>query len=260
MKAAVESGDAKELAEMIRQDPGFNVNIAADASGFTLLHYACLGDSCSAVIPLLLAHPDMDVNVKDRSGYTPFSYACGGRPSCVREMLKDSRAKVNESSKIGLTPLHRAARYGSVDVIKWWIASGREIDLGKPGDVDRTDAIGRAKKEGKSEVVTLLERFKSDAAKTRIEVKKELGINGQYSSIIPSYSCSYSRPLSFSVHGLLHFLTRHFFTFNVIVKNLFFLFSSLLSLNIRFPCVHPTKAHHGAVPRLCWWRTRRHRR
>jgi len=38
-----------------------------------------------------------------------------------------------------------------------------------------------AKKYGKTEVVTLLERFKSDAAKTRSEVRKELGINGQYS-------------------------------------------------------------------------------
>ena len=27
MLAAVESGDAKELAELIRQDPGFDVNI-----------------------------------------------------------------------------------------------------------------------------------------------------------------------------------------------------------------------------------------
>jgi len=150
--------------------------------GSTLLHYACEGNSRSAVIPLLLAHPDIDVNVKDRSGYTPFSYACGGRPSCVREMLKDSRAKVNEPAKIGLTPLHRAARYGSLDVIKWWIASGREMDLGEPGDVDKTDAIGKAKIMGNTEVVTLLERFKSDAAKTRGEVRLELGINGQYYS------------------------------------------------------------------------------
>ena len=47
----------------------------------------------------------------------------------------------------------------------------------KPGN--KTDAIGVAKKEGKAEIVTLLERFKGDAAKTRSEVKKELGINGQ---------------------------------------------------------------------------------
>ena len=112
------------------------------------MHYACREDSGSALIPLFLAHPDIDVNVKDRRGRTPFYFACGGRPSCVREMLKDSRAKVNEPAKIGLTPLHRAARYGSLDVIKWWIASGREMDLGEPGDVDKTDAIGVAKKDG----------------------------------------------------------------------------------------------------------------
>jgi len=182
MKAAVESGDAKKVAELIRQDPGFNVNMAVDEVWNALLHYACLGDSCSAVIPLLLAHPDIDVNVKDRRGRTPFYFACGGRPSCVREMLKDSRVKVNEPAKIGLTPLHRAARYGSLDVIKWWIASGREMDLGEPGDVDKTDAIGKAKIMGNTEVVTLLERFKSDAAKTRGEVRLELGINGQYYS------------------------------------------------------------------------------
>jgi len=77
------------------------------------------------------------------------------------------------------------------------------MDLGKPEDVDETDAIGVAKRNGKTEVVTLLERFKSDAAKTRSEVRKELGINGQYYSCYsyyscsPSYSYSYCRPFSF---------------------------------------------------------------
>ena len=180
MLAAVESGDAKKVAELIEQDPGFNVNMN-HGDGRTLLHFACLGDSRSAVIPLLLAHPDIDVNVKDNIyGWTPFYHACGGHVSCVREMLKDSRVKVNEPDKDGETPLWRAAHRGHCDVVKWWIASGREIDLGTPGDVDRTDAIGKARKRGKTEVVTLLERFKSDATKTRSEVRKELGITGQY--------------------------------------------------------------------------------
>ena len=72
-------------------------------------------------------------------------------------MLKDSRVKVNEPNKYGQTPLWDAARNGHLDVIKWWIASGREMDLGKPGERER-DAIGRAKERGKIEVVTLLER------------------------------------------------------------------------------------------------------
>ena len=92
MLAAVESGDAKKVAEMIRQDPGFKVNMAVDEHGTTLLHFAGQGNSRSAVIPLLLAHPDIDVNVKNKSGATPFYLACyHGYTSCVRGMVKDSR-------------------------------------------------------------------------------------------------------------------------------------------------------------------------
>ena len=96
---------------------------------------------------------------------------------------------VNQPSDYGETPLWWAAHQGHQDVIKWWIASGREIDLEKPGG-GRTDAIGEAKRQGKTEVVSLLERFKSDAARTRSEVRLELGINGQY--YYSSYSYYYS--------------------------------------------------------------------
>jgi len=173
MQAAVAIGDAQKLAEMIGQDPGFDVNM--DHGGvFTLLHHACQGDSRSAVIPLLLAHPDIDVNVKNKIGSTSFYYACYGRPSCVREMLKDSRVKVNEPAKNGHTPLWIAAYDGHLYVIKWWIASGREMDLGKPGD-GRTDAIGAAKEWRTTGVVTLLERFKQNPEETRHAVRLELG-------------------------------------------------------------------------------------
>ena len=76
MLAAVWKGDAKKVAEMIRQDPGFKVNMEQDEHGHTLLHYACDGEHRSAVIPLLLAHPDINVNVKDKYGRTPFFTAC----------------------------------------------------------------------------------------------------------------------------------------------------------------------------------------
>jgi len=164
------------LAELMRQDPGFNVNMEVDGLGSTLLHFACLGDHRSAVIPLLLAHPGIDVNLKTAFGWTPFYYAClNGYPSCAREMLKDSRVNVNEPTN-GCTALWYAAIWGHLDVIKWWIVSGREMDLGTPGDVDHADAIGGAKEAGKTKVVTLLERFKSDVAKTRSEVRVELGL------------------------------------------------------------------------------------
>jgi len=127
MLDAVWSGDEKKVAEMIRQDPGFNVNMD-HGDGYTLLHYACDEDWRSAVIPLLLAHPYIDVNVKNRDGQTPFLYACRGYTSCAREMLKDSRVKVNVPTNSGDTPLYRAARDGCLEVIQWWIASGKEMD------------------------------------------------------------------------------------------------------------------------------------
>jgi len=175
MLAAVENGDVRELAELMRQDPGFEVNMAVHEDGATILHHACLQDSRSAVIPLLLAHPGIDVNLKDRDGYTPFYFACCGHTSCVREMLKDSRVKVKEPKKGGHTPLWRAAYIGYLDIIKWWISSGREMDLGKPGDVHRTDVIGVAKKYGETEVVALLERFKNDASQTRHAMRVKVG-------------------------------------------------------------------------------------
>jgi len=175
MLAAVCDGDVKELAELMRQDPDFKVNMAQDGNGRTLLHFACLDSERSAVIPLLLAHPDIDVNLKDSYGWTPFYYACCGRTSCVREMLKDPRVNLNEPGNDGHTPLWIAAYDGHLEGINWWVASGGEMDLGKPGDVEKTDAIGGAKKYGKAEVVTLLERFQRDATQTRHAVRMELG-------------------------------------------------------------------------------------
>ena len=49
--------------------------------------------------------------------------------------------KVNEPANDGYTPLWNTAYNGHFNVIKWWIASGREIDLGKPGDVNYTDLV-----------------------------------------------------------------------------------------------------------------------
>jgi len=73
MLVAVQKGDARELAQLMRRDPSFDVNIVLDEDGWTLLYYACMNnDSRSPVIPLLLAHPDIDVNVKNSSGNTPF--------------------------------------------------------------------------------------------------------------------------------------------------------------------------------------------
>jgi len=81
---------------------------------------------------------------------------------------------VNEPGDDGCTPLWYAAIDGHVEIIKWWIASGKEMDLGTPGDVDKTDAIGVAKRYDKIEVVALPERFKENPVETNYAVRVEL--------------------------------------------------------------------------------------
>jgi len=174
MLAAVEKGDAKKLAELMRQDPGFDVN-KEDGHWRSLLHHTCYDSRRSAVIPLLLAHPNIDVNLKDKNEWTPFYYACVfGSSTCVHEVLKDSRVDVNVPNNDGYAPLWRAAYGGHLNVIQWWIASGREMDLGTPGD-SKTGVIWTAQKQGRTALVTLLERFREIPEETRHQVRLEIG-------------------------------------------------------------------------------------
>jgi len=218
-------GKVEEMKEILRDNPTLDVNWTKDEDGCSALYLTCSNGHDSAV-SVLLAHPDIDVNLKNMDGDTPFGNACyHGNTSCVQEMLKDSRVNVNEVNQYGCTPLYWAAYFGHVDIIRWWIVSGREMDLGTP-EREETDAVGAAKQEGRTDVVTLLERFKSDPTKTRSEVKMELGITtGQY-------SCHPSSIIrNPSLGGDLHYL--------------FVLFAQF-----RFPCDHPTQAHAARVPGL----------
>jgi len=138
----VDWGNVEELKRILVKNPNLNVNWKAEwGSGNSALIRAC-GDDCDSIVSILLAHPTIDVNLSNYNGETPFERACcKGHTSSVLLLLKDQRAKINELDNQGHTPLWFAAVNGRHAIIKLWIASGREIDLGTPGD-GKTDAIG----------------------------------------------------------------------------------------------------------------------
>jgi len=172
---AAKDGHLEEAKEILKDNPKLNVNWRNEQEhGWTALIKACEWDHPS-IVSILLAHPDIRVNSKSRYGYSPFFRACiNGHTSCARLLLQDSRVRVNESDISGSSPLMNTAVNGHVGLIRLWVASGREMNLGTPGN-QRTDAIARARKSGKTEVVTLLERFKENPVKTRYEVRMEIG-------------------------------------------------------------------------------------
>ena len=157
-------GDAEEVSLQLKTNPDLNVNWANETErNWTFLHLASCNDHAE-VVKLLLAHPAIEVNLKDKYGKTPFLLACAfGRVSVVRVLLKDPRVDVILEDGNGFTPLWWAAQNGMKEVIEWLVASGRDLgDVNKKGERSpgiNYNALGIARERKRTEVVSLLERF-----------------------------------------------------------------------------------------------------
>ena len=161
-----------EMREILRTNPTIDVN-CRDSSSYrhTPLHLASF---YASIVSLLLAHPNIDVNRKDDNGRTPFFYAGREGMTSFRLLLKDPRTNLNQPDNAGYTPLWCPAHHGLIDVIKWWIASGREMNLGKPGEY-KSDAIAAATAPWwEKDLLPLLVRYKENPEQTRDEVRVEL--------------------------------------------------------------------------------------
>ena len=79
----IRHGRAFEVSPLLRDHPDLNVNYS-NSDESTPLQAASLFDSVE-IVKLLLAHPNIDVNLKDIFGRPPISYGCyGGFVSIVR--------------------------------------------------------------------------------------------------------------------------------------------------------------------------------
>jgi len=170
---AVYDGREDEVKKILTENKEINVNLKEVSTGWTALNYACFS-GYDKIVTILMAHPDIDVNVKTDVGRTPFCRTCvNGKTSCARLLLKDARVKVNEPDNNGRTPLWHAAYDGYLEIIKWWIASGREMNMEPPRD-SSIGVIEIAKFYEHLEVVSLLEKVEANPTQTRREVRVEL--------------------------------------------------------------------------------------
>jgi len=161
---------AREVKELLRNNPHLDVNWKNKwDDSWTALHIASRGGH-DPILAILLAHPNIDVNVKNKSGTTPLMMACGsGSISTVILLLKDARVNINELSQYRTSTFQGVLCDGRLEVIKWWFAAGRELNV----DERVVSSVGR------KEVETLLTRYLSYPSKTVSEVRKELGITCQ---------------------------------------------------------------------------------
>jgi len=177
---AILNNRSEEALSLLRDNPGLNVNWANENDDQrTALHQAVGVE----IVKALLAHPDINVNCRDRKGHTPFFLLCcakGGVP-VVRLLSKDPHVDVTLADDGGCTPLWWASRFGNGNTIKWLIASGRDLEdvknkKGKYEGSTETSALEIARKHHRSEAVSLLEMFLAKPALTRHEIRMELGM------------------------------------------------------------------------------------
>jgi hypothetical protein len=163
-----------EIVSLLLSYPSTDVN-SRDNSGWTALMYACYNGSFE-IIRRLLAHPNIDVNKGDNGGITPFMYACIGcrKIECIKMLIRDLRINLNKvSTKRGHTALYWAMIHES-EIIKWWIASGREMIM--EGSYDYISFAEKyPENQWKLELVELLKRHKRDPEGTTHQVRVKLG-------------------------------------------------------------------------------------
>jgi len=178
--SAVNNNNAEKVKDLFRQHPNLNPNHR------NVLHTATKAGYQDVVAALLL-QPALDVQQRSQQGIPALYCACErGLTEVAKVLLKDTRVDVNYADGEICTPLWGASYEGHLTVIKWIIASGRELNLERKGkllavlfDDNEYSALEIARARGNSEVVLLLERFKRNKTLTRTEIRKELGVAGE---------------------------------------------------------------------------------
>ena len=126
-------------ADMAKQFIGTGVKISA-------FHNAILVGNLAKVKQLV--ESGMDVDTKDKFGWTPTYWALSAGQKELFEYLLNKGADVNAKTDAGCTLLHQASTAGFVEIVKSLIAKGVEVDA-KPdsGNTPLKIAAGAGHKE-----------------------------------------------------------------------------------------------------------------
>ena len=119
---AAENGH-EAIVELLLATGQVDVNMG-DRSGQTPLFYAAQNGH-KAVVELLLATGQIDIDVKDELGQTPLFYAAqNGHKAVVELLLAIGQIDVDVKDKLGQTPLFYAAQNGHEAIVKLLLAIG----------------------------------------------------------------------------------------------------------------------------------------
>ena len=201
---ACTSGDL-DLVKRLANDPAVNVNWEDPELSRTPFYRACFYGRLS-VVEFLLTFTKVDVNKLQGQGCTPFYIACqNGHKEVVSLLLAEMRIDINKPNNEQLTPLWMASQKGHLRVVQLLLASGKEIDTkakSKAGiapwnnktaaEIGQFQATRATLYQGESEedllkgkqngplIATLIDSYEQNPQHVRTQLRKQLGLEGQF--------------------------------------------------------------------------------
>ena len=125
-----------------------------DEYRMTMLHHAAFGGSVEVVDLILKSSKEApEIDAADAEGWTPLHYACDRGHAAIANRLIDEGANVNAKDTMRKTPLHLCSSKGSVAVVNVLLARGAAKGM---KSVAGLDAATYAQENGHHEIVTLL--------------------------------------------------------------------------------------------------------
>ena len=111
-----------DIVRFLVENSNCDVNVK-DRTGYTPLHHAARKGHID-IVRCLVENSNCDVNVKDRTGYTPLHHAAREELiDIVRCLVENSNCDANVKDSTGCTPLHHAAavRWGHTDIVRYLV-------------------------------------------------------------------------------------------------------------------------------------------
>lgn len=118
---AARSGQVAALRKILEEE-SCDVNCTDPRMGNTALHFAVYSYHVPVLIKLL-AHPDTDVNSRNRLGFTPLLAAVECGYTAVVRLLLRRQPDLDLADKQGFTAVHKAVLTGNLEILQMLLAT-----------------------------------------------------------------------------------------------------------------------------------------
>jgi len=155
----VRSGDVTALRKILEEE-NCDVNSIDPRMGNTALHFAVYSYHVPVLIKLL-AQPDIDVNARNRLGFTPLLAAIESGYTAVVRLLLRHQPDLALADKQGFTAVHKAVLTGNLEILQL-LLDMPDVPLNCASLEQGLTPLHQAAFHGKEEIVRLLAAKNAD--------------------------------------------------------------------------------------------------